>query len=85
MAGFLVIIHTLQKRQTELAHLDFPLDVNLSAKNYFMAPFYVESSWNVMAHVDAREGEVKGELANTVGSQYSSNYLGTRCIQHYYR
>jgi hypothetical protein len=29
-------------------------------------------------------GEVKGELANAVGSQYSSHYLGTRCIQHYY-
>jgi len=24
-------------------------------------------------------------LANSVGSQYSSHYLGTRCIQHYYR
>ena len=30
-------------------------------------------------------GEVKGKLANGVGSQYSSNYLGTWCIQHYYR
>jgi len=30
-------------------------------------------------------GEVKGKLANGVGSQYSSHYLGTRCIQHYYR
>jgi hypothetical protein len=30
-------------------------------------------------------GEVKGKLANVVGSQYSSHYLGTRCIQHYYR
>jgi hypothetical protein len=30
-------------------------------------------------------GEVKGELANGVGSQYSSHYLGTWCIQHYYR
>ena len=31
------------------------------------------------------EGEVKGKLANGVGSQYSSHYLGTWCIQHYYR
>jgi hypothetical protein len=31
------------------------------------------------------EGEVKGELANGVGSQYPSHYLGTWCIQHYYR
>jgi len=30
-------------------------------------------------------GEVKGKLANGVGSQYPSHYLGTRCIQHYYR
>ena len=28
-------------------------------------------------------GEVKGKQANGVGSQYSSHYLGTRCIQHY--
>jgi hypothetical protein len=30
-------------------------------------------------------GEVKGKLANWVSSQYSSHYLGTWCIQHYYR
>jgi len=30
-------------------------------------------------------GEVKGKLANGVGSQYSSHYLGTWCNQHYYR
>ena len=30
-------------------------------------------------------GEVKGKLANGVGSQYTSHYLGTWCIQHYYR
>ena len=29
--------------------------------------------------------EVKRKLANGVGSQYSSHYLGTWCIQHYYR
>jgi len=29
-------------------------------------------------------GEVKGKLVNGVGSQYSSHYLGTWCIQHYY-
>jgi hypothetical protein len=87
---------------------------------------FVDSSWNVMAHGDAREGnwsgncwmewvastlhttsehgvssirvqlkpdgtrwrtggEVKGKLANGVGSQYSSHYLGTCCIRHYYR
>jgi len=30
-------------------------------------------------------GEVKGKLANGVGSQYPSHTLGTWCIQHYYR
>jgi hypothetical protein len=30
-------------------------------------------------------GEVKGKLASGVGSQYPSHYLGTWCIQHYYR
>jgi hypothetical protein len=29
-------------------------------------------------------GEVKGKLAYGVGSPYSSHYLGTWCIQHYY-
>jgi hypothetical protein len=29
--------------------------------------------------------EVKGELTNEVGSQYPLHYLGTWCIQHYYR
>ena len=29
--------------------------------------------------------KVKGKLANGVGSQYSSHFLGTWCIQHYYR
>jgi hypothetical protein len=33
-----------------------------------------------------RKGEeVKGKLVNGVGNQYSSHYLGTWCIQHYYR
>jgi hypothetical protein len=30
-------------------------------------------------------GALKGKLANGVGSQYSSHYLTTWCIQHYYR
>ena len=30
-------------------------------------------------------GEMKGKMANGVGSQYSSHYVGTCCIQHYYR
>jgi len=30
-------------------------------------------------------GKVNGKLANGVGSRYPSHYLGTWCIQHYYR
>jgi hypothetical protein len=30
-------------------------------------------------------GEVKWKLPNAVGSQYPSHYLGTWCMQHYYR
>jgi len=33
--------------------------------------FMVECVWNLMAHGDARGGEVKGKLANGLGSQYS--------------
>ena len=53
--------------------------------------YYVRSAvkvacvWNVMAHGDAREGKWRWKLANALGSQYPSHYLGTRCIQHYYR
>jgi hypothetical protein len=36
-------------------------------------------------HTVTQGGEVKWTLANGVGSQYSSHYLGTWCIQHYYR
>ena len=30
-------------------------------------------------------GEVNGKMVNGVGNQYPSHYLGTWCIQHYYR
>jgi hypothetical protein len=45
----------------------------------------VVASLNVMAHGDARGGEVKGKLANSVCIEYPSHYLGTWCMQHYYR
>ena len=38
-----------------------------------------------MAHGGARKGKWRGKLANAVGSQYPSHYLGTWFIQHYYR
>ena len=44
----------------------------------------VESSQNVMARGDARVREVKGKIANGLGNQYPSHYLGAWCIQHYY-
>ena len=45
----------------------------------------LDSSWNLMAHGGVREGKWRWKLANSLGSQYPSHYLGTRCIQHYYR
>ena len=51
----------------------------------FMTYWMVESSWNVDGTRWRTGGEVKGKLANGVGSQYPSQYLGTWCIQHYYR
>jgi len=41
--------------------------------------------WNVMTHGEALLGKWRGKLTNAVVSQYSSHYLGTWCIQHYYR
>ena len=39
-----------------------------------------------MAHGDAGGGAgVKGKLAYGMDSQYPSHYLGTWCIQYYYR
>ena len=38
--------------------------------------------WHTVTH---RRGSEVGKLANAVGIQYPSHYLGTRCIQHYYR
>ena len=41
----------------------------------------VEMWWHTVTHGRGSEGK----LANGVGSQYPSHYLGTWCIQHYYR
>jgi hypothetical protein len=47
----------------------------------------VSSITRVQLKCDGRRwrtgGEVKGKMANAVGIQYSSHYLGTWCIQHY--
>ena len=45
----------------------------------------VDSSWKCDGIRWRTGGEVKGKLMNGVGSQYSSHYLRTWCIQHYYR
>jgi hypothetical protein len=50
----------------------------------------MEQLWDVRVQLKCdgtrwrKGGEVKGKLTNGVGSQYSSHYLGTWCIQHYY-
>jgi len=68
-------------------------EVKKRVKLYFYSPtgplWYVlgwiysaiETWWHTVTH----GREVKGKLANAVGSQYSSRYLGTWCIHHYYR
>ena len=102
------------------------LYINRDIRHFYFLFTDIDSSWNVMAHGDAREGkwrgnwrlewvastlhttsepgvsscrvhlkcdgtrwrtygEVKGKLANGVGSQYPSHYHGTWCLQHYYR
>ena len=60
--------------------ISLPLLISLSLTQPIL-----DSSWNVLAHGDAREGNWRGKLANGVGSQYPSHYLGTWCIHHYYR
>jgi len=37
------------------------------------------------AHLETLKLKVKFKLANGLGSQYPSHYLGTWCTQHYYR
>ena len=44
----------------------------------------VESSWNVMAHGDPREGKWRGNWRMEWVASTTSHYLGTWCIQHYY-
>jgi len=71
-----------------LRHNSFHLDLGAPLPHL---PVCVVVIWGITSHLlgnDTRwrtEGEVKGKLANGVGSQYSSHYLGTRCIQQYYR
>ena len=52
-------------------------------------PKFDEPRWRLQLKCDGTwwrtGGEVKGKLTNGVGSQYPSHYLGTWCIQHYYR
>jgi len=46
----------------------------------------LDSSGNVMTHGNAGGCEEKSlKQANVGDSQYTSHYLGTCCIQHYYR
>jgi hypothetical protein len=46
---------------------------------------FVESSWNLMAHGNAREEKWRGNWLMEWVASTSSYYLGTWCIQHYYR
>ena len=67
--------------QTEFFRVGCSLDSRIQCRSLTA----VESSWNVMAHGDAWVGKWRGNCRIWVGSQYPSHYLGTWCIQHYYR
>ena len=43
----------------------------------------VDASW-IWWHTVTHGRGSEGKLSNGVGSRYSSHYLGTSCIQHYY-
>jgi len=62
--------------------------VSLTPTGYTMFYEQVNTVCTVQLKCDGTRwrtaGEVKGKLANEVGSQYPSHYLGTWCIQHYY-
>jgi hypothetical protein len=46
---------------------------------------FVQSGCRLQLKCDDTGLGVMGKLANGVDSQSPSHYLGTRCIQHYYR
>jgi hypothetical protein len=75
-----------------IRHCTCPAPLLSSRQHYICRNF--QAFWNVMSRrlvntvqlkCDGTRwrtgGEVKGKLANGVGSQYSSHYLGTWCIQ----
>ena len=70
----------------------FVLNIRATAEAYIackLEQFYFEGRGRVQLNFDGTpwrtRAEVKGKLANAVGSQYPSHYLATWCIQHYYR
>jgi len=68
-----------------------PCEMNSSwyRDSWFVGLLYRRIAFKLQLKCDGTRwrmgGEVKGNLANGVGSQYPSHYLGTWCIQHYYR
>ena len=60
----------------------------LNEVSFISRYIYSVLSYSVQLNCDGTRwrtgGEVKWKLANEVGSQYPSHYLGTWCIQHYY-
>ena len=72
-------------RNSSVSYLRLSTQLMQASSAWNLIKFFVDSSWNMMAHGDVQEGKWRRKLANGLGSQYPSHYLGTWCIQHYYR
>jgi len=74
---------------TALRHIIYPNDVKADGKSVNTTQCHIKRSGRLRLKCGGTRsrtgGEVKGKLANGVGSQYPSHYLGTRCIQYFYR
>jgi len=83
------VLHTLLLEQQKLSNRPVSSVIHFSAVTLPLGTVAGRGWGRLQLKCDGTRwrtgGEVKGKLANGVGSQYSSNYLGTWCIQHYYR
>jgi len=81
--------HTLLLEQHKLSNRSVSSVIHFCAVTLPLGAVVVRGWGRLQLKCDGtrwRTGEeVKGKLANGVCSQYPSHYLGTCCIQHYYR
>jgi hypothetical protein len=72
---------------------NYHLYYSLTDAYLFKMESFLQVFWSICGTVQLKcdgtwwrtGGKVKGKLVNGVGSQYSSHYLRTWCMQHYYR